>query len=145
MKKMPVQSNNRFYSFSRRHFEFELRGVLIREQAGYLTDITNEWIQEGNATWERIYRISTQNKSCDIIVFSSVDMRTDSVRENGDDRVRLVMRWKTRNGYRFRRIARHNRLRTLFDNVKDSILVAKHHVFSLSELRDWVNNVEQAL
>lgn len=122
----------KYYKFSKKHFEFELRGILIRNNAGFMEDITEQWIQEGNETWERIYKITTKNKAVDIIIFSSIDMRTNSVRDNGDDAVRVVLRWKTKHGYVYKKIHKHYRLKTLFKNLEQTILNTQGQVFNLN-------------
>lgn len=131
----------RYYQFGKKHFEYGVRNFLIKNRLGFLTDITRGYIEEGGDTWERIYRISTRNSSVDIIVFSSVDMRTDFVREHGDDAVRLVMRWKTKNGYVYKRLAKHLRIKTLFDNMKKTVENAQKSVFNLN-YRDFSKEVK---
>jgi hypothetical protein len=115
-----------YKSYNKSHFEYLLRGCLIENRLGFLSDVTS---QHGK-TWEHIYEVTTKNRSVTIIIFSSVDMRTGWTRENGADRVRLVMKWKTKNGEVYKRIARHNRLETLFDNVKSTLLDC--NVFNLN-------------
>lgn len=121
-----------YYKFSRKHFEYELKGILIRSRLGFMQDITDEWLNEGRDTWERVYKISTKNKSVDIILFSSIDIRTNEVRDNGADRVRVVMRWTTRNGVMFKKIHHHNRLKTLFKNLENTIINTQKTVFDLN-------------
>jgi hypothetical protein len=121
-----------YYQFGKKHFEYGVREFLINNKLGFLNDITQDYIAEGGSTWERIYTISTRNKSVDIIVFSSVDMRTDYVREHGDDAVRIVMRWKTKNGYVYKRISKHLRIKTLFQNMHKAIAEAQNQVFNLN-------------
>lgn len=121
----------RYYQFGKNHFEFGVREFLIKNRLGFLKDITEEYIAEGNSTWEHIYTISTANRSVEIIVFSSVDIRTSHVREHGDDAVRLVMRWKTRNGYVYKRLAKHLRIKTLFINMHKTVAEAQKSVFNL--------------
>lgn len=121
----------RYYQFSKKHFEYGVRDFLIKNKLGFMKDITEEYIAEGNDTWERIYTVSTANKSVDIMIFSSVDMRTNHVRDNGDDAVRIVLRWKTKNGYRYKKIAKHLRIKTLFDNMNKSISTTQKQVFAL--------------
>lgn len=121
-----------YYQFGKKHFEYGVRGFLIENKLGFLKDITQDYIAEGNVTWERVYTISTRNKSVEILVFSSVDMRTDFAREYGDDAVRLVMRWKTRNGYVYKRISKHLRIQTLFQNMHKAVAQAQNQVFNLN-------------
>lgn len=121
----------KYYQFGKKHFEFGVREFLIANRLGFLKDITQEYLDEGNSTWERIYTVTTSNKAVQIMIFSSVDMRTDYVREHGDDAVRLVMRWKTRNGYVYKKLSKHLRISTLFNNMHKSIAQAQKDVFNL--------------
>lgn len=121
----------RYYQFSRKHFEFGMREFLISKKLGFMQEITEQYLSEGNETWERIYTVSTKNKSVDILIFSSVDMRTNHVREHGDDAVRLVLRWKTKNGYRYKKLAKHLRITTMFQNIEKTIAKAQDCVFEL--------------
>lgn len=117
-----------YYKFCKKHFEYDLKGLGL----GKVENITEEWLASGNESWEHIYKLSTKNKSVDIIIFSSVDMRTNEVRENGADAVRLVLRWTTRKGEVFKRIGKHYRLDTLFKNMRRSIEEAQSSVFNLN-------------
>ena len=121
----------RYYQFGKKHFEFGVREQLIKNRLGFLNDITEQYIAEGNETWERVYSVSTANKSVDILIYSSVDIGSNFVRENGSDAVRLVLRWKTKNGYVYKRLAKHLRIKTLFDNMKKTIESAQKTVFNL--------------
>lgn len=122
----------RYYKFSRKHFEYGMRSFLIKNRLGFFSDITQEFLNEGNDTWERIYKVTTKNPSVDIVIFSSVDIRTDSVRDNSEDAVRLVLRWKTKNGYVYKRLAKHLRIKTLFDNIHKTIERSQKEVFALN-------------
>jgi hypothetical protein len=121
-----------YYQFSKKHFEYGVKGILINKRAGFLEDITDEWLNSGKETWERIYKISTKNRAVDIIIFSSIDMRTNEVREIGADAVRVVTRWTTRRGELFKRVGKHLRIKTLFNNLEKSILKAQGEVFGLN-------------
>jgi hypothetical protein len=120
-----------YYQFGKKHFEFNVREFLITNKLGFLKDITEQYIVDGGNTWERIYTISTTNKSVEIMVFSSIDMRTNFVRDNGEDAVRLVLRWKTKNGYVYKKLAKHLRINTLFNNMHKTIQNAQNSVFNL--------------
>ena len=120
-----------YYQFGKKHFEYGVREFLIQNKLGFLKDITQDYIADGGVTWERIYTISTRNRSVDILIFSSIDMRTDYVREHGDDAVRLVLRWKTKNGYVYKKISKHLRIKTLFNNMEKSIAEVQSQVFNL--------------
>jgi hypothetical protein len=120
-----------YYRFSKEHFEYKLKDMLFKHNAGFMEDITWNWRKEGNVTWERIYKISTKNRAVDIIVFSSIDISTGRARDVGGDAVRLVLRWKTTNGNLYKRLAKHYRVDTLFDNLKETVLDAQANVFNL--------------
>lgn len=121
----------KYCKYSKKHFEFGIRNFLIENKLGFFSEITQEFLDEGNETWERIYKISTKNPSLDIILFSSVDIRTDSVRESSEDAVRLVLRWKTKNGYVYKKLAKHLRIKTLFENIEKSVRKAQGESFNL--------------
>lgn len=121
-----------YQKFGKKQFEFGVRNFLIPNRLGFFKDITQDYIKDGNDTWENVYSISTRNKAVDILVYSSIDMRTGHVRDYGDDAVRLVLRWKTKNGYVYRRLAKHLRIKTLFDNMHKTIDNAQKTVFNLS-------------
>lgn len=120
-----------YYQYGRKHFEFEVRGFLIKNRLGFLKDITQQYIAEGNETWENIYTITTANKSVEILVYSSIDIRTGYVREHGDDAVRMVLRWKTRNGYVYKKLSKHLRIRTLFNNMEKTVKSVRPIIFDL--------------
>ena len=122
----------KYYKYSRKHFEYEFRGILINNQIGFLNDITEEWKKQGNETWERIYKISTKNKSLNIIVFSSIDINTNQVREIGGDAVRLVAAWTTKNGVVYKRISKHYRIESLFKNIERSLMSMQEQLFKLN-------------
>jgi hypothetical protein len=120
-----------YYQFGKKHFEYGVREFLIKNRLGFLKDITEQYIAEGNITWEHVYAISTANKSVDIIVYSSVDMRTSQVRQHGEDAVRLVLRWRTKNGYMYKKLSKHLRIATLFNNMHKTVEQAQKSVFNL--------------
>lgn len=120
----------KYRKFTQKQFEYLTRNFLMEEKLGFFKDITEEYQQE-NYTWERIYSISTKNKAVDIMVFSSIDIRSGAVREKDSDAVRLVMRWKTKYGYRYKKLAKHLRVVGLFDNMRLTIRKANDEVFNL--------------
>jgi hypothetical protein len=123
---------SKYYQFSKKHFEYELKGILMRNKAGFMEDITDKWLKEGNETWERVYKVTTRNKAVNIIIFSSVDMRTNEVRDNGTDRVRVVLQWNTKRGPIYKKIHHHNRLSTLFKNLEQTLINIQPQVFNLN-------------
>lgn len=120
-----------YYQYNRKHFEYDLKGILIRNKVGFLEDITEEW-QKENYTWEIIYAVKTKNKSVDIIIFSSIDINTNFVRDIGSDAVKVVMRWQTKNGPVYKKVAHHYRLKTLFDNLENTLIQANSNIFNLN-------------
>lgn len=80
---------------------------------------------------EFVYRISLKNPSASIIVFSSVDKATERTRESGADAVRIIYEWKTKKGLIYSKIAKRNRVETLFKNLEDSVVEAASNCFDL--------------
>lgn len=130
-------STMKYRRFGRKEFEYKVREILIKNRLGFLSDITESYPN----VWERVYAVSTANKSVDILIFSSIDIATDYVRDRGDDAVRLVLRWKTKNGYVYKRVAKHLRIRTLFANIQKSIENCQKEVFNL-KYREFSKEIE---
>lgn len=120
-----------YYKYTKKHFEYGLRGILFKHKYPDFNDITEELLSLGKDIWEIVYRVPTRNGAVDILVFSSVDRRTASVRDLGGDSVKVVLRWRTKNGYLYKKIAHHYRLKTLFDNLEKSLVNAQTQVFNL--------------
>lgn len=115
-----------YKTYSKKQFEFLMRSLLIGKKLGFMEEISQA------DTWEYMYKISTKNKSVDVIVFSSVDIRTGKTRKKGSDCVRLVLRWNTKNGYIYKKLAKHYRLDTLIQNMEKTIKHAHDNVFNLN-------------
>jgi hypothetical protein len=120
-----------YYKFSRKHFEYELRGILINNRLGKMVDYTDEFINQGNQTFEKIYKLKSQNPAVEVLVYSSVDINENKVRSKGADAVRVVLLWNTKNGKRYKRVAKHLRLETLFKNLEKTLLGLREEVFGL--------------
>jgi len=121
-----------YYKFSRKHFEYELRGILINNRLGKMVDYTQDFINEGNQTFEKIYKLKSPNPSVEVLVYSSVDVNENKVRSRGADAVRIVLCWHTKNGKRYKRVAKHLRIETLFKNLENTLLGLREQVFNLN-------------
>lgn len=122
----------KYYPYTKKHFEYEVKGILMRNKLGYLTEITEEYRAEGHTTWERIYALSTKNKAVRIIIFSSVDINTNQVREVGADAVKIVTEWTIKGEKYFSKVAHHYRIDTLFKNMEKTLVKMNNAVFSLN-------------
>lgn len=120
-----------YYQFSQKHFEYKLRGLCIENKFGFMHDITEE-IQKEEECFEKVYKISTKNPAVDIIIYSSVSIDANRVRKVGEDAVRVVTRWKTKNGYFYKRVGKNYRVETLFDNLKETLKKASKDIFNLN-------------
>jgi hypothetical protein len=120
-----------YYGFTRKHFEYELRGILISNRLGKLEDYTDGFIAEGNQTFEKIYKLKSRNPAVEVLVYSSVDVTENKVRSKGADAVRVVLCWNTKKGKRYKRVAKHLRIETLFKNLENTLLGLKEEVFAL--------------
>lgn len=127
MKKMSKE----YFGFTRKHFEYELRGILIQNKLGKMEDYTDEFILQGNQTFEKIYKLKSRNPSVEVLLYSSVDVNENQVRKKGADAVRIVLCWNTKKGKRYKKVAKHLRIETLFKNVENTLLSLKEEVFNL--------------
>jgi hypothetical protein len=105
-----------FKNFTKSHFEYELKGILIRNKLGLMKEIELE------GTFERVYEVSTKNKAVSIIIFSSVNQNNNQMRDKDSDCVRVVLKWTTKYGEVFQRVGKHYRLETLFNNLEKTLL-----------------------
>lgn len=121
-----------FKTFSKKQFEYLLNQELYKKRLGFMKEVQDFNTSYGWETWEYVYEISTKNPAVKIIIFSSIDKRTDRTREYGDDRVRLVMRWDTKSGPVYKRIKRHNRMDNLFTHLAATLKQAQDSVFKLN-------------
>lgn len=122
---------NTYRGFNRIEFEREMWKRLKLANAGFMRDITQEWISEGGYTNEHIYSISTRNRAVDILIFSSILYDKRYTRRKGADAVRVVIRWKTKNGILYSRVCKHLRVASLFDNLLSTIIQVQKGVHKL--------------
>lgn len=134
----------RYMQFSKKKFEFEL--INIRKACHlYGWEEVSEQIDEENSnemkSWEYIYAFPTRNKNVKILIYSSIDKRTDMCREHGSDAVRLVYRWEAEDGIWYRSIGKHLRINTLFENLEVSVWNAECDCFEVTKTDDeWYSN-----
>lgn len=132
---------SRYYDFSRTKFEYELRGILIRNKLGNVYDITQTMLDRGYEIWERVYFIPTRNKAVSILIYSSIDLRTDRVREKGSDAIRVVLAWRTKRGIYYKSFAKHLRTRGIFQNLEKTLKKINESVFQL-DFREFVKELK---
>jgi hypothetical protein len=130
-----------FKAFHRVEFEKEMWTRLRRCGGGWMKDITYDYIREGGFTKEHIYSVSTKNKSVDIIIFSSLLRDGQYSRAKGMDAVRVVLRWKTKHGSLYKRVHKHLRVHTLFENLISTIISTQKDVFNLNP-KEFTRSVE---
>ena len=109
---------SKFKVFTKAKFEYELSRIRRENNLSCWKDVTNEFPN----SLEYIYSIPLEIGGLSILIFSSVDVRTDTTRDNGSDAVRVVYRWKTKNGDLYKHISKHTRIDTLFLNLEKSIM-----------------------
>jgi len=125
--------------------EFE-RALRSFSSSGYIVgfeEISDELQNDEIPINEFVYRINLRNKSASIIVFSSVDKRTEKTRSVGADAVRIIYEWKTKNGMIYSKICKRNRVEALFTNVQESITESSEKCMNLSQF-SW-GTLEEAL
>jgi len=88
----------------------------------------------------RVYIFPSKNKAVQVIIFSSVDIKSEKVREVGNDAVRLVYNRTTRNGVMYKKIGKHYRVESLFNNLEGTLDKALNDVFKL-ELDGWKRDI----
>lgn len=112
-----------FCIYSKIQFENELQKIV--DKLGLpndsIKDITDSLIGNGFNTKERIYRIKTNQSNKAIIIYSSVDIRTNETRSLGSDALRVIVWLRTKQGDFFKAHKKHYRIKTMFQNLGKSI------------------------
>lgn len=110
---------SKFKVFTKAKFEYELSRIRRENNLPCWKNVTDEFPD----SLEYIYSFPLDGiGGLSILIFSSVDVRTDATRDNGSDAVRIVYRWITKNGDLYRHISKHTRIDTLFLNIEKSIM-----------------------
>lgn len=115
--------------------EFEVKLNTIVRSAGLppynIQDITEGLQAGGMNLMERVYKIKTNQSNKAILVYSSVDVRTNRTREKGADALRVIIWLKTEQGNFFKSYKKHYRIETLFKNLEKSITeINSQHISS---------------
>lgn len=142
-KTIAERDNKEFCRFNKWQFVQTLRKVSETYNLPYIARCKEKELTE--AVEEYIYTMKTPYKAVDILIYSSVDKRTNSMRKNGKDAVRLVYRWKLSDGtYAYKRIGKHLRIKTLFVNLRKTLVKSYHEVGKLDH-SDFSGNIGACL
>jgi hypothetical protein len=112
-----------FKVIQKSEFEMELQAIIsgLGLPISGIQDITEALNNKGYGTKERIYKIKTNQSNKCIIIYSSVDIRTDKTRSKGSDALRVVVWLRTNQGDFFKSYKKHYRLETIFKNLGNTI------------------------
>ncbi|OMD44037.1 hypothetical protein BSK52_00355 [Paenibacillus odorifer] len=143
-------SKNSYRSFTEGKFRYEMLQIVekklvdLKQKYKYtFWNITDEWREKGNETWELVYVMKTDNPAVDLIIFTSIYEKTRESRDKNEDRVRLVMRWKIQKKYMFGHLKRHNRTENLFKNLGNSIVEAQRRAISRLDYCQFEDDVQK--
>ena len=112
-----------FSVYTKSEFETELLSMVTGQGLPpySIQDITEALISKGFNTKERIYKIRTNQSNKCIIIYSSIDIRTNRTRDVGADALRVIIWLRTKQGDFFKSYKKHYRIETLFKNLEKSI------------------------
>lgn len=111
-----------YVPFSQKKFEYEL--FMMKKRLGFYgySNVTEAMVRNGYNLKEQVYMIPTKRKNTNILIYSSLDVRSNKVRTIGSDAVRVVLVRKRNDGKRyFKRLGKHLRINTLFKNLENTI------------------------
>lgn len=111
-----------YVPFSQKKFEYELFNM--KKKLGFYSysNITEDLIRNGYLIKEEVYMVTTYRKDTNILIYSSLDVRSNRVRTVGSDAVRVVLVRRTKDGKHFyKRLGKHLRINTLFNNLYNTI------------------------
>jgi hypothetical protein len=112
-----------FKVIGKNEFETELRRIVtgLGLSADSIREITEAYNQNDMVVKERVYKIPTKQSNKAIIIYSSIDVRSDESRVKGSDAVRVVVWLRTEKGNFFKSFTKHLRINTIFKNLEKSI------------------------
>lgn len=118
-----VKEMKNFKVVEKSEFEKELQSIVngLGLSIKGIQDITDALNEKGFGTKERIYKIKTNQSNKCIIIYSSVDIRTDKTRDKGADALRVVVWLRTKQGDFFKAFKKHYRVETIFKNLSNTI------------------------
>ena len=117
----------KFRKFTKQQFINTLFKISETYGLSFPQDITNQIPN----TKEYVYQINTKNPVVKILIYSSISVKTGEMRNNGNDAVRIIMKWHTKNGNLHKHLAKHLRINTLFVNIRKTLVEANQNVFNL--------------
>lgn len=112
-----------YKTISKSKFEYEL--IRIKNENGLCgwSEVSEELAKEGDGCiFEYVYSFKTNIKGLELIIYSSINIFDNISRGYGSDAVRVVQRWKTKNGILYRKVRKLLRVESLFTNLEKAIL-----------------------
>ena len=111
-----------YYDFGRGIFEDRLSSMLDSNGLGRWYDVSDR-LREGKVDLiERVYLVSTRDRRRSILVYSTLDIRTDRVSDEIGRFVRFYLVEKRLNGYEYKYLGRRLRTEVLFDRMESFLI-----------------------
>lgn len=112
-----------YVKYSKPQYEYNLNSWKRQRIIGDFLDTQPDLVRNGYNVNEVVYVVRTHRKDLNILIYTSIDIRSDRVREKGSDAVRVVLVWKnSKTGQRYyRKVKKHLRIKTLFNNLEDTL------------------------
>lgn len=125
-----------YMSYNRNRFEQELERI-----TGELNLQFGEYVDQGKRkSEERVYEVTTKNPMVRLLIYSSIDPRTNTSREVGGDAVRVTFYCMHKGKLYYKRHKTHQRISTLFNNLEKSIGAA-NDLTTTPEIENWLFKV----
>lgn len=111
-----------YYDFGRGIFEDRLSSMLDSNGLGRWYDVSDR-LREGKVDLiERVYLVSTRDRRRSILVYSTLDIRTDRVSDEIGRFVRFYLVEKRLDGYEYKYLGRRLRTEVLFDRMESFLI-----------------------
>jgi hypothetical protein len=121
-----------YQSYSKGQFERLLWLIKAEKGIGFIQEISGDLKNNSELPYcEYIYSIPTSLSNVRILIYSSVDKRTDMTRENGTDAVRIVLESVVNQKAYRKKVQKRLRIKTLHKNLSESIQSAMNYVEEL--------------
>lgn len=139
-----MAKSENFCIYNKVEFENELQSIVngLGLSINGIQDITQALIDKGFNTKERIYKIKTAQSNKCIIIYSSLDIRTNRTRSKGSDCIRVVVWLRTKHGDFFKSYKKHYRINTLFKNLEKSLTELNNQ--NITSFKGFKKNLQSA-
>jgi hypothetical protein len=130
-----------YMSYNRKEFEdglLEIAGNFGLQVGDYTEKMGKAGMEE------RVYEVTTYDPRVRILIYSSIDPRTNVSREVGGDAIRINFYCKGKDGkLYYKKFKKHQRINTMFNNIMKSVSLVMCDMLVQKDIEKWLYAVSK--